>query len=139
MIALATAAMAAKSARGSVSSQRRLAHAQPACRTCGVSPVQIACCSSNSCARIRASVSSGCTADQRAKRVAVPIVASDRILLQRRSAKHARQPRRTADRSSSTSDCSGVAVTSRFAVQTSRDTASKVIMDGGGEVRRQNV
>ena len=40
---------------------------------------------------------------------------------------------------SSTSACSGVAVTSRFAVQTSRDTASKVIIDGGGDVRLQNV
>ena len=34
---------------------------------------------------------------------------------------------------SSTSDCSGVVVTSRLAVQTSRDIASKVTIDGGGE------
>ena len=34
---------------------------------------------------------------------------------------------------------SGVAVASRFAVQTSRDTASNVTIDGGGDVRRQNV
>jgi hypothetical protein len=40
---------------------------------------------------------------------------------------------------SSTSACSGVVVTSRFAVQTSRDTASKLIIDGGGSVRRQKV
>ena len=40
---------------------------------------------------------------------------------------------------SSTNACRGVAVTSRFAVHTSRDMASKVTIDGGGEVRRQNV
>ena len=40
---------------------------------------------------------------------------------------------------SSTSDCSGVAVTSRFAVQTSRDIASNVAIAGGGSVRFQNV
>jgi hypothetical protein len=30
-------------------------------------------------------------------------------------------------------------VTSRRATQTSRDTASNVLIDGGGDVRRQNV
>ena len=66
------------------------------------------------------------------------LVPSDGCSFNRRSAS-TRAASTNCGSFNSTSDWSGVAVASRFAVQTSRDTASKVIIEGGGEVRRQKV
>ena len=79
-------------------------------------------------------------ADQRAERqpVARRAVARDTacssVLARARA-----PPRRTADRSAAPATAAAWSSTSRLAVQTSRDIASNVIIDGGGDVRRQNV
>ncbi len=137
MIAFTTVVIAAKSARGRVSSD----FDSPTASSFAASPLFLpkrSLCSAKSRARMPDSVSSGARPINARNAPRFRAASSFRKCVNSCAAS-TRAASTNCGSLSSTSDWSGVAVTSRLAVQTSRDTASNVAIDGGGEVRRQNV
>ena len=138
MIALATVVIAARSAWGSVRSHGDAPVESSAAAAAG-SRAKTACCSVNRRARISdfdavrrpAQRAGGRRRDCGSRRHAESASRSCSAI--------ARAASTNCGSFSNTSACSGVDVVSRFAVHTSRDIASKASIDGGGDVRRQNV